>query len=43
MELEADISAWTKAWNQNPKPFVWTKTADDIPEALTGRLNQHNQ
>jgi transposase len=26
-ELEADITAWTAAWNQDPKPFAWTKTA----------------
>ena len=28
--LEADIRAWVKAWNDNPKPFIWTKTADQI-------------
>ena len=28
--LEADLRAWIKAWNDNPKPFVWTKTADQI-------------
>jgi transposase len=27
-ELEADITAWTAAWNQGPKPFAWTKTAE---------------
>jgi transposase len=32
--LEADIRAWTKAWNENPKPFVWTKTAEQILERL---------
>lgn len=35
--LEADIRAWIKAWNENPKPFVWTKTAEQIIERL-GRL-----
>jgi transposase len=29
-ELEADIRAWLEHWNENPKPFVWTKTADEI-------------
>ena len=33
--LEADIRNWIKTWNENPKPFVWTKTADEILEALT--------
>ena len=28
--LEADIRAWVKAWNDEPKPFVWTKTAEQI-------------
>jgi hypothetical protein len=29
-ELEAAISEFIKVNNQNPKPFVWTKTADQI-------------
>ena len=33
-ELEADIRAWTSEWNKNPRPFVWTKTADEILETL---------
>lgn len=35
--LEADLRAWIKAWNENPKPFIWTKTAEEILESL-GRL-----
>ncbi|WP_406277486.1 hypothetical protein [Embleya sp. NBC_00896] len=27
--LEADIRAWVKDWNEDPKPFVWTKTAEE--------------
>lgn len=26
--LERDIRAWAKSRNNNPNPFVWTKTAD---------------
>jgi transposase len=37
--LEADIRNWIKIWNENPRPFVWTKTADEIFEAL-GRYCQ---
>jgi transposase len=37
--LEADIRHWVKAWNENPKPFVWTKTAEQILGSL-GRLIQ---
>jgi transposase/transposase-like protein len=35
--LEADIRAWVTAWNENPKPFIWTKAAEQILESL-GRL-----
>ena len=28
--LAADITGWVETWNENPKPFVWTKTADQI-------------
>src|SRR4051794_6586404 len=35
--LERDIRAWAAAWNENPKPFIWTKTAEQILERL-GRL-----
>jgi len=37
--LEADIRKWVTAWNANPKPFVWTKTAEQILGKL-GRLIQ---
>jgi transposase len=37
--LEADIRKWVEAWNENPKPFVWTKTAEQILGSL-GRLIQ---
>jgi len=26
--LTANLDAWIVAWNDNPKPFVWHKTAD---------------
>ena len=29
-ELEAAINAYIDACNANPRPFRWTKTADDI-------------
>ncbi|MEV7571458.1 IS630 family transposase [Streptomyces tanashiensis] len=28
--LERDIRAWLTDWNDHPRPFVWTKTADEI-------------
>ena len=33
-ELEADVRAWINTWNEAPKPFVWTKTADQILDTL---------
>jgi hypothetical protein len=27
----ATSAPWITAWNDNPKPYVWTKTADQIP------------
>ncbi len=41
-ELEADIQAWIEAWNDDPKPFVWTKTADEILENLARYLQRIN-
>jgi len=37
--LEADIRAWVKAWNDDPKPFIWIKTAEQILTSI-GRLMQ---
>ena len=33
-ELETDIRKWINEWNKNPRPFIWTKTADEILETL---------
>ncbi|MGO9971342.1 MAG: IS630 family transposase [Solirubrobacteraceae bacterium] len=33
-ELNADIRDWLEHWNENPKPYVWTKTADQILETI---------
>jgi transposase len=32
--LNADIRAWIETWNTDPKPFVWTKTADQILDSI---------
>jgi transposase len=32
--LEADIRAWIEHWNENPRPFTWTKTAEEILNSL---------
>lgn len=33
-DLQASIEAFLKAWNQDPKPFVWTATVESIQEKL---------
>jgi transposase len=38
--LEADIRAWITDWNTNPRPFIWTKTADEILDSLTRYLRR---
>jgi transposase len=41
-ELEADLTAWVDAWNDDPKPFVWTKTADEVLDNLASYLHLIN-
>jgi transposase len=41
--LNADIRAWIDAWNDNPRPFVWTKTADEIAESIARYCQRINE
>jgi transposase len=41
-ELETDIRKWVNEWNKNPKPFVWTKSADEILETLAAYCERIN-
>ena len=41
-ELETDVNAWIDSWNEDPKPFVWTKTADDILANLANYCTRLN-
>ena len=38
--MENDIRDRIKNWNENPKPFAWTKTADEILERLASYLHR---
>ncbi len=40
--LEADIRSWISAWNDNPKPFIWTKTAEQILNSLSRLIQRIN-
>jgi transposase len=42
-ELATDIRAWADAWNNNPTPFTWHKTAEQILERLAGYCAAINQ
>lgn len=42
LELERDVQAWTIEWNKNPKPFIWTKTADETLTTITAYCTQLN-
>jgi transposase len=42
-QLNADIRAWIETWNQNPHPFVWTKTADEILESIAHYCTRINE
>ena len=35
--------AWADTWNENPTPFVWHKTAEQILERLAGYCTAINQ
>ena len=38
--LENDIRDWIATWNENPRPFTWTKTADEILNSLAAYLTK---
>lgn len=40
--LEKDLRQWVKAWNEDPKPFIWTKTAEEILESIARYLKRIN-
>jgi transposase len=42
-DLNADIRAWINTWNDDPKPYVWTKTADQILESIATYCTRINE
>jgi transposase len=40
--LNADITAWIETWNDEPRPFIWTKTADQILDSIARYCNRIN-
>jgi len=39
-QLVNDIIIWAETWNEKPRPYTWTKTANEILESLQRRLNR---
>jgi transposase len=42
-DLNADIRAWIDTWNDNPRPFIWTKTADQILDSIARYCERINE
>lgn len=42
-QLNADIRAWIDTWNEEPRPFVWTKTADEILDSIARYCTRINE
>jgi len=41
--LNADIRAWIETWNENPRPYVWTKPAEQILDSIARYCKRINQ
>ena len=39
-DLKDSINAWIDNWNQDPKPFTWRKTADEILDNLASYIQR---
>ena len=39
-QLTADLNHWIATWNDDPRPFVWHKTADEILDTLNQYLQR---
>jgi transposase len=42
-QLNADIRAWIDTWNEDPRPFVWTKTAEEILDSIARYCQRINE
>ena len=41
--LNTDIRQWIDTWNENPRPYVWTKTAEQILDTISHYCQRINQ
>src|SRR3954454_7721690 len=42
-QLNTDIRAWIDSWNEDPRPYVWTKTADEILDSIARYCQRINE
>jgi transposase len=41
-DLNADIRDWIKVWNEDPRPYVWTKTSEQILDSVSRYCSRIN-
>jgi hypothetical protein len=41
-DLVASIRTWITSWNDDPKPYIWHKTADEILNSLASYCQRIN-
>jgi hypothetical protein len=41
-DLTASIRTWINTWNEDPRPYVWHKTADEILDSLANYCQRIN-
>jgi transposase len=42
-QLNTDIRNWIETWNENPRPYIWTKTAEEILESIARYCTRINE
>jgi transposase len=42
MQLQQSIQSWIDTWNDDPRPFVWSKTADEILDTIASYCQRIN-
>jgi transposase len=42
-QLNADIRTWIETWNDEPRPYIWTNTADQILESIATYCTRINE
>jgi transposase len=42
-QLNTDIRGWIQTWNDDPRPYVWTKTSDQILDSIAAYCTRINE